>query len=125
MTQATFTIMINGIKTATVNGIADAVKQIDWTLKGESEGQSFELPQSTTIPDAVQDGFISLASLTAENLTAWIETHEDRMQAIKAHIQFVLDKQVSTAALSTAPLPWMPVVDPALEPTAEPTAASL
>lgn len=125
MTQATFTITIDGIKTATINGIADAVKQIEWTLKGESEGQSFELPQSTTIPDAVQEGFISIASLTADNLTAWIETHEDRMQAIKAHIQFVLDKQVSIAALSTTPLPWMPVVEPVLEPTAEPTTVPL
>jgi hypothetical protein len=111
MTQATFTIMINGIKTATVNGIADAVKQIDWTLKGELEGQTFELPQTTIVPDPTEAGFIPLASLTSETVTAWIETHEDRMQAFKAHIQYVLDKQVAAATLVTTPMPWAPVIE--------------
>ena len=111
MTQATFTITINGIKTATVNGITDAVKQVDWTLKGELEGQTFELPQSTIIPDPVEAGFIPLASLTPENITAWIEANEDRMDAIKAHIQYVLDRQVVAATLVAAPLPWVPVVE--------------
>ena len=112
MTQATFTITINGIKTATVNGIADAVKQVDWTLKGELEGQTFELPQTTIVPDPTEAGFVPLASLTPEIVTAWIETHEDRMQAIKAHIQYVLDKQVAAVALVTTPMPWAPVVEP-------------
>ena len=111
MTQATFTITINGIKTATVNGIADAVKQVDWTLKGELEGQTFELPQTTIVPDPSEAGFIPLASLTQETITSWIEVHEDRIDAIKAHIQYVLDRQVVAAALTTAPLPWAPVVE--------------
>ena len=111
MTQATFTIVINGIKTTTVDGITDAVKQIDWTLKGELEGQTFELPQSTIIPDPIAAGFIPLANLTAETLVTWIETHEDKMEAIKSHIQYVLDKQVAVAALVSTPLPWAPVVE--------------
>jgi len=117
MTQPTFTIIINGIKTATVNGIADAVKQIDWTLKGELEGQSFELPQTTTVPDPVEAGFIPLTDLTSENVTAWIETHEDRMLSIKAHIEYVLNKQAAAASLVSAPLPWAtaPVVEAPVE----------
>jgi hypothetical protein len=111
MPQALFTIVINGIKTTTVDGIADAVKQIDWTLKGELEGQTFELPQSTIVPDPTEAGFIPLASLTPEIITTWIETHEDRMSAIKAHIQYVLDKQVAAATLVTTPLPWQPAPD--------------
>ena len=118
MPQPTFTIAINGIKTATVNGIADAVKQIDWTLKGELEGQTFELPQTTIVPDPTEAGFIPLASLTLETVTAWIETHETRMDAIKAHIQYVLDKQVVAATLVTTPMPWAPVVP--VEPTVIP-----
>ena len=118
MTQATFTIAINGIKTATVNGITDAVKQVDWTLKGELEGQTFELPQTTIVPDPIEAGFIPLASLTPENITAWIETHEDRMDAIKAHIQYVLDRQVLAATLVSTPLPWAPLVEAPVEPPA-------
>jgi hypothetical protein len=108
MSQPTFTITINGIKTATVNGIADAVKQIDWTLKGELEGQTFELPQTTLIPDPVEAGFIPLSALTPEVVTTWINEHEDRMFAIKAHIQYVLNKQVAEAGLTTTPMPWAP-----------------
>lgn len=121
MTQPTFTIAINGIKTATVDGITDAVKQIDWTLKGELEGQTFELPQTTIIPDPIEAGFIPLASLTSEVVTAWIEEHEERMFSIKAHIQYVLNKEVAAAALTTTPMPWAPVVetpDPVPAPTA-------
>ncbi len=116
MTQATFTITINGIKTATVDGITDAVKQVDWTLKGELSGQTFELPQTTIVPDPTEAGFIPLASLTAETITTWIEAHEDRMDAIKAHIQYVLDRQVVAAALTTTPLPWAPVVEEPVAP---------
>jgi len=111
MTQATFAITINGIKTATVNGIADAVKQIEWTLKGELEGQTFELPQTTIVPDPVEAGFIPLAGLTPEIVTAWIEEHAENMNAAKAHIQYVLDRQVIAAALVTTPMPWAPVVE--------------
>jgi len=118
MTQPTFTITINGIKTATVNGIADAVKQIDWTLKGELEGQTFELPQTTLIPDPIAAGFIPLASLTPELVTTWINEHEDRMFAIKAHIQYVLNKQVAEAGLTTTPMPWAPPVETPITPPA-------
>ena len=111
MTQATFTIVINGIKTATVDGIADAVKQIEWTLNGELEGQTFELPQTTIDPDPTEAGFIPLASLTPEIVTTWIEEHDENMDAAKAHIQYVLDKQVIAAALVTTPMPWAPVVE--------------
>ena len=111
MTQATFTITINGIKTATVNGIADAVKQIDWTLKGELEGQTFQLPQTTTVPDANEAGFIPLASLTPEIVTAWIEEHDMNISAAKAHIQYVLDRQVIASTLVATPMPWAPVVE--------------
>ena len=111
MAQATFTITINGIKTATVDGIADAVKQIDWTLKGELEGQTFELPQTTIVPNPTEAGFIPLASLTPEIVTTWIEEHAENMNAAKAHIQYVLDRQVIAASLVTTPMPWAPVVE--------------
>ena len=109
MTQATFTITIDGIKTATINGIADAVKQIQWTLKGELEGQTFELPQSTIVSDPTEVGFIPFASLTSEIVTTWIEEHIEKMNAVKAHIQYVLDKQVAQASLQAKALPWAPV----------------
>lgn len=109
MTQATFTIVINGIKTATINGIADSVKQVDWTLEGELQGQKFDLPQTTRLPDPAENGFIPLVELTPVIISAWIEAHTENIDAIKAHIQYVLDKQVASSVLATVPLPWAPV----------------
>jgi hypothetical protein len=93
----------------------------DWPKEGELEGQTFELPQTTLIPDPTEAGFIPLAALTPEVVTAWIETHEDRMFSIKAHIQYVLNKQVAEAGLVVTQMPWAPApevvpITPVLEP---------
>lgn len=116
MTQPTYTISITAIKTTTVGKTTDVVKQIDWTIKGELAGQNFELPKSTIIPDPDGTKIAPLSSLTAEKVIAWIEQHEPNMDAIKAHLQYVLEKQVSEAALKSAPLPWMPVTEPVVAP---------
>lgn len=107
-----FTIVIDGIKTATINGVADVVKQVNWTLKGEEGEQSFVLPQVTIVPDPDPSSFILLADLTPEVVNTWIEAHTSNMDAIKAHIQYVLDKQVAEASLATGQMPWAPPITP-------------
>ena len=116
---ATFTIKINSIRTATVNGLENTVKQVAWTLVGEEAGQKFELPQTTNLPDPASENFIQLTSLTEANVIAWVEATETNMDGIKAHIQFVLDREVAKAALADTPMPWAPVVETPAEPTPE------
>ena len=116
---ATFAIKVTGLRTATINGIADAVKQVEWTMQGTEAGQTFELPQSTTVPDPQQEGFVPLQNLTESQVVSWIEAHETRLPGIRAHIQLVLDREVSKAALATAQMPWAPAPEPAPEPVAE------
>jgi hypothetical protein len=108
---ATFTIKINAIRTATVNGLENTVKQVDWTLVGEESDQRFELPQTTSLADPAAEGFVPLANLTEAAVAAWIEATETRMPGIKAHIQFVLDKEVAKSALASTAMPWAPVVE--------------
>lgn len=105
----TFTIKITGLRTQTVNGIENAVKQVDWTMVGTEGTQTFELPQTTTVPDPQSDGFIPLQNLTEAEVVAWVETHDLRIPAIQAHIQLVLDREVAKAQLVSAPMPWAPV----------------
>lgn len=107
---ATFTIKINGLRTATVNGLENTVKQVDWTLVGEESGQKFELPQTTNLGDPAAEGFVPLANLTETAVAAWVEATDTRLPGIKAHIQFVLDKEVAKSALTNATMPWAPVV---------------
>ena len=108
MTTSTFTINITGIKITTVNGVDNAVKQVDWTMVGSAEGQQFDLPQTTILGDPDTDNFITLDALTPEVVANWIETTDTRIDAIKAHIQIVLDRQIASAALTTTHLPWTP-----------------
>jgi hypothetical protein len=57
---ATFSMKVNGIRTATVNGLADTVKQVEWTLIGEEAGQKFELPQTTNLGDPDSTNFCAI-----------------------------------------------------------------
>jgi len=108
---ATFTIKINGLRTATVNGLENTVKQVEWTLIGEESGQKFELPQTTNLGDPTSEGFVPLANLTEIAVAAWVEATDTRLPGIKAHIQYVLDKEVAKASLTSAAMPWAPVVE--------------
>lgn len=119
--SATFTIKINAIRTATVGDKPDVVKQVEWTMQGTQEGQTFELPQTTTLADPNGQPFIPLAQLTEAEVTAWIEATDTRIEAIKAHIQYVLDQEVAKAALAATPMPWAPVVEPTPAPEPAPT----
>lgn len=104
----TFTIKITGIRTTTVGDKSDVVKQVEWTMVGTEAGQTFELPQVTELPDPEDQSFIPLPQLTEAEVVAWIEANDTRIDSIKAHIQFVLDREVSKAALNTAAMPWAP-----------------
>jgi hypothetical protein len=108
---ATFTIKVNGIRTATVNGLENTVKQVDWTLTGEEAGQTFALPQTSTLADPSSEGFVPLANLTEAAVIAWIEATETHLSSVKSHIQTVLDKEVAKAALASTSMPWAPVVE--------------
>jgi hypothetical protein len=112
----TFTIKIIGIRTQTINGLENAVKQVDWTMMGTEGSQSFELSQSTTVQDPRVEGFIPLANLTEQQVIEWVQATEPRIPAIQAHIQAVLDRQTAKALLVKTPMPWAPVeVSPTTE----------
>ena len=105
---ADFTIKVVGLRTATVNGIENIVKQVEFILNGEEAGQKFELPQTTTLKDPVDENIILLADLTEAAVVAWVEIVEARLPSMKAHIQYVLDVAVAKANLSVSPMPWAP-----------------
>ena len=109
--NATFTISIDALRSTSVGDLRNVIKQVDWTLTGAKDGQTFALPQTTTLPDPDSADFIELADLTSATVGEWIEATELRMNGIKQHIQLVLDKYVAQAALTTAPMPWAPVLE--------------
>jgi hypothetical protein len=105
----TFQIKITGLRTQTVNGMENAVKQVEWAMVGTEGTETFQLPQTTVVPDPQAQGFIPLADLTEAQVIAWVEANEPRIAAIQAHIQTVLDREVAKAQLVSTPMPWVPV----------------
>lgn len=112
---AEFAIKITGLRTQTVDGLANVVKQVEWVLIGTEADQTFQLPQTTTVPDPEQPGFVPLENLTEAQVVVWIETHETRLPGIKSHIQLVLDREVAKAGLVSAAMPWAPAEPAATE----------
>ena len=118
--SATFEIKINAIRTTTVGDLAGVIRKVEFTVKGIEEGQSFELPQTVDLGDPAPESFIQLASLTEADVVAFVEASATNMEGVKAHIQFVLDKEVAKAALTSTPMPWAPAPEPAPAPAAAP-----
>lgn len=106
--SATFTITVNKVYTATEGSLANVVKKADWTLRGEQEGKTFELPQTTDMNAADPNDFVAFENLSELNVATWIEGACENMDSIKAHIQFVLDKECAKAALASPNMPWAP-----------------
>jgi hypothetical protein len=112
---ADFSFQVTGLNTITLGKKLNVVKQVDWILVGTEAGQTFELPQTTQLPDP-SDSFTPLEKLTEKEVIAWIESNEPRLAGIKAHIQYVLDKEVAKASLVKAAMPWAPAPEEALTP---------
>lgn len=104
---ATFTIKVNGIRTKTLNNLQNVIKKVEWVMVGEQSNQRFELPQTTDLDDPSPETFVELAQVTEQDVISWIEANETRLPSIKAHIQFVLDKQIATASLTQTTMPWV------------------
>ena len=75
-----------------------------------------EKPQNFTAIFTYKVNGIELANLTEADVVAWIEATETRLPGIKAHIQFVLDREVAKATLAATPMPWAPVPETPTEP---------
>lgn len=106
---ADFEIIVTGIRTATVGDLTNVVKQVEWTMRGSENGQTFELPQKTDLAAPDSENFVPLESITDPAvIVGWIEATETRIPAIKAHIQLVLDRLVKDAGSVSTPLPWAP-----------------
>jgi len=110
---ATFEITINNIRTITVGEMSGVIKRVGWTLKGTQDGQSFELPQETELGPVDPENFTPLASFTSPaQVITWVEAAAENIDAVKAHIQYVLDRECAKAAAAETPMPWAPAPVP-------------
>lgn len=114
---ATFSTKINAVRTASANGLTQAIKQVDFSVVGEQAGQRFELPQTVELADPDPAAFNAFPTVSEAMVKTWVEAaFDERMPAVRAHIQFVLDREAAKAALTADALPWAPAVPAAPTP---------
>lgn len=104
--SATFETQITAIRTGTVGNLNDVIRKVEFIVKGTEEGHTFQLPQTADLSDPDAESFKPLAEVTEADVVAWVEANFTDMVAVKAHIEYVLGKEVAAAALEAKPLPW-------------------
>lgn len=112
---ASFKIRIESVRTSTVGALANVVRKVEFTLIGTEAGQVFELPGFADIGEPDQDGFVPFGNLTEEQVASFVESSFAGIDAMKLHVQSVLDREIAKATLENTPLPWAP--PPATMPT--------
>jgi hypothetical protein len=110
--SATFETKINAVLTGSFGNLVDVIRKVEFTVKGTEQGKSFELPQAVDLSDPQAEGFKPLAQVVEADVVAWVEANFANMDSVKAHIQYVLNKEVAKAALTSSPLPWTPAPEP-------------
>lgn len=101
-----YEIKITDARVTTQGELSDVVKELAWVITGTEQGQSFSLPNVTRLGDADPENFTAYASATEADMVQWLEASETNMEAIKAHVAFVVERMVQQAALVQKPLPW-------------------
>ena len=109
VSTATFTYRVDSIRTADIGDMNDVVKYVEFTVKGTQDGQSFDLPQKIELSDPEAQSFIPFSDLSETEVVSWIENSFENLEAVKSHIQSVINLQLQKASFTANVLPWAPV----------------
>lgn len=112
-----FTIKVDGVKTATVGNLQNVVKQVNYTVTGTDSGQTFALPIKAVLEDPVPESFINFESLTEPKVIEWVEALPETVGA-KNHIALVVERLVTEAGYQETSMPWAPPPAPMPTPPA-------
>lgn len=116
-----YSYKINAARVGAQDGLIDVVKEVEVTVTGTDGAAKFELPVVVKLGDADPASFTAFSALTEEQLVSWVE-NDTSLDGTKAHIAFVVAKEVEKLAMEKKPLPWQPAPEPA--PVAPVTPAS-
>ena len=107
-----YSYKINAARVVAQDGLTDVVKEIEVTVTGTDGAAKFDLPVVVKLGAADPESFTAFSSLTEEQLVSWVE-NDTSLDGTKAHIAFVVAKEVEKLALEKKPLPWAPAPEPA------------
>lgn len=103
--MTTFQITPSILKTGTVNGLQDAVCQIEVNLTGTLDGLSYFQTYKLNLDPPNPENFTPFQSLSEEQVLAWLEA-SSVTTAMKEHVQTMLEKLVAESQLQEKRPPW-------------------
>ena len=108
-----YSYKINAARVAAQDGLNDVIKEVEVTVTGTDGAAKFDLPATVKLGAADPDSFTAFGDLTEERILAWLDIPPTpgmptTLEGVKAHIAFVVAKEVEKAALEQKPLPWAP-----------------
>jgi hypothetical protein len=106
-----YTTTVTAARVSSQDNLNDVIKELDATVTGQDGAVTFQLSTSVTLGPADPEAFTDYEDLTEEKLVEWVEANP-ALDSVRAHIAYVVAKEVERAALHGKPLPWAP------EPTA-------
>jgi hypothetical protein len=118
MTMAiAYSYKVNGVRVIAEGGLADVVKEVEVTVTGTDGAAKFDLPTTIKLGAADPGSFTAFGDLTEEQIVTWLDAPPTSdvpppLEGIKAHIAYVVAKEVERAALEQKPLPWVPAPEP-------------
>ena len=92
-----------------IDGEADVVFTINWSLFGNEGTLSASLLCATTVPYTAGQPFIPYADLTEAQVLAWIDEYTDPTM-MASYYQYIADKIEEQKVVVTPPLPWQPTL---------------
>jgi hypothetical protein len=112
-----YSYKINAARVVSQGGLTDVIKEVEVTVTGTDGAAKFDLPTTITLGAADPGSFTAFGDLTEEQILAWLDTPPTSdalpgvptpLEGIKAHIAYVVAKEVEKLAMEQKPLPWAP-----------------
>jgi len=102
-----YSVKINGVSVVNSGSLSDVVRDVNYTLTGADGDASFELPNTIQLSDPDSSAFVPFDSLTEAAVVEWVEASD--LSSQKAHIAYVVAKELQRLEAKSKPLPWAPV----------------
>ena len=101
-----YEVKVTAIATSTINGLDGVIKRVDFVVRGTKENHIYEIPESVSLANPAPESFKTLSSVVEADVIDWINANYTNLDGTKAHVEYMLDKQISQGSLIPTPLPW-------------------
>lgn len=107
-----YTYKINDARVVNEGALSDVVKEVEVTVTGTDGAAKFELPVTVKLAETDPNSFTPFADLTEAQIASWVDALP-ALDSTKAHIAYVVDKELEKLAMESKPLPWALAPEPA------------